>query len=303
MDRRAWIRMKLFPAAICWGGLGLPLLARAGADAQLAQLIYPRYFSILDTSRDFDWIVLRTALEKTAARFGPFALSASREPLSVPRMLQELGRERGSINVIARATHRELEARFQPVRIPIDRGLMGMRLLLVRRADLPRFAMVRSLEDLKHLSAGQGKGWVDAAVLAAAGISVVESPRPGNLFAMLEAGRFDFFPRAVDEAPREFDVIRKDRPDIVIEPTLMLRYPLPRYFFVRRDADGDRLAERIRAGMESMVKDGSLSALFQKHKGPLVERAHIRKRRIIELQNPALPPETPLQRSELWFRP
>jgi hypothetical protein len=54
--------------------------------------------------------------------------------------------------------------------------------------------------------------------------------------------------------------------------------------------------------MEIMVKDGSLAALFQKHKGPLIERAQLGKRRIIELQNPALPPETPLQRSELWFK-
>lgn len=300
MRRRAWMLRIMLPMAMCCLGPGWPAQAH---DSQPARLVFPRYFSILDTSRGFDWIVLQAAMEKTTARFGPFTLSASREPVSVPRMLQELGRPDGAINIIARATQRDLETQFQPIRIPIDRGLMGMRLLLVRKADLPRFAAVRTLEDLRHLSAGQGKGWVDTAVLSAAGISVVESPRPGSLFGMLEAGRFDFFPRAVDEAPREYDAISKSHTDIVIEPTLMLRYPLPRYFFVRRDAEGDRLAERIRAGMEMMVKDGTLAALFHQHKGPLVERARIGKRRIIELQNPALPPETPLQRSELWFRP
>lgn len=300
MRRRAWMLRIMLPMAMCCLGLGWSAQAH---DSQPARLVFPRYFSILDTSRGFDWIVLQAAMEKTTARFGPFTLSASREPVSVPRMLQELGRPDGAINIIARATQRDLETQFQPIRIPIDRGLMGMRLLLVRKADLPRFAAVRTLEDLRHLSAGQGKGWVDTAVLSAAGISVVESPRPGSLFGMLEAGRFDFFPRAVDEAPREYDAISKSHTDIVIEPTLMLRYPLPRYFFVRRDAEGDRLAERIRAGMEMMVKDGTLAALFHQHKGPLVERARIGKRRTIELQNPALPPETPLQRSELWFRP
>lgn len=298
MNRRAWILQRLLPAAVCC--MVLPAQAH---DGPVTAVVYPRYFSILDTSKGFDWIVLRAVLEKTASRYGPFTLSASNEPVSVPRMLQELSRPDGSINVIARATHRDLETQFQPIRIPIDRGLMGMRLLLVRKADLARFASVRSLADLRHLSAGQGKGWVDVAVLSAAGISVVESPRPGSLFGMLEAGRFDFFPRALDEAPREYDVISKSHTDIVIEPTLMLRYPLPRYFFVRRNADGNKLAERIRAGMEMMVKDGSLAALFHQHKGPLIERARIGKRRIIELPNPALPPDTPLQRSELWFRP
>lgn len=267
------------------------------------QLVYPRYFLPHDSSLEYDWIVLRAALEKTAARYGPYRLQASREPLSVPRLLKELSRPDGNINVIARATDRVLERDFQPIRIPIDRGLMGLRLLLVRKADLQRFAAVRTLDDLKRFSAGQGKGWVDTEVLTAAGVSVVESPRPDRLYAMLEAGRFDFFPRALDEAPREYDLQRKARPGIAIEPTLMLRYPLPRYFFVRRDTQGDVLAARIRAGMELMVQDGTLAALFRQHKAHLVQRAAIGRRRIIELHNPALPPETPLQRSELWFRP
>ncbi|WP_051293483.1 hypothetical protein [Pseudoduganella violaceinigra] len=267
------------------------------------RLVYPRYFTIHDSSLEFDWIVLRAAMEKTAAKFGPYQVSASSEPLSVARLLQEMSRPDGSINIFARATDLDLEKKFNPIRIPIDRGLMGMRLLMVRQADLPRFAAVRTLDDLKRLSAGQGKAWIDTQVLKAAGITVVEAPRADALYAMLEARRFDFFPRALDEAPRELDALAKSRPGIVIEPTLMLRYPLPRYFFVRRDTEGDKLAERIKAGMEMMLRDGTLAALFRQYEGPLVERARIGKRRIIDLLNPALPPETPLQRSELWFRP
>jgi len=213
-------------------------------QAANSDLVYPRYFSVVEGLNEFDWIVLRSAMQHTAASHGPYSVNAWREPMSVPRMVQELATPNGHINIIARATDRELETRFQPIRIPIDRGLMGMRLLMVRKADLPRFAMVRSLEDLRHLSAGQGKGWVDTGVLAAAGIGVVETQRPESLVGMLEAGRFDFFPRALDEAPGEYDAVHESRPDIVIEPTLMLRYPLPRYFFVRRDTEGDKPAWR-----------------------------------------------------------
>lgn len=178
MNRRNWLLLKLLPAAIC--SLGLPARAH---DSPPMQVVYPRYFSILDTSKGFDWVVLRAALEKTSGKYGPFTLAPSNEPVSVPRMLQELGRSNGSINIIARATQRDLETQFQPVRIPIDRGLMGMRLLLVRKADLPRFATIRTLEDLRHLSAGQGQGWIDSAVLSAAGIVVVESPAPAACLA------------------------------------------------------------------------------------------------------------------------
>jgi hypothetical protein len=267
------------------------------------RLVYPRYFIVQDGTSDFDWIVLRAVMDKTTAKFGPYHIAPAKEPFSIARLLQEMSYPEGSINVFARATDNELEKKFNPIRIPIDRGLMGMRLLVVRKDDLPRYAAIRTLDDLKHFSAGQGKGWVDAGVLAAASISVVEAPRADALYAMLEAGRFDFFPRALDEVPDEFDMQRNTRPGITIEPTLLLRYTLPRYFFVRRDAEGDRLAARIKAGMEMMVQDGTLAALFRRYKGPLIERAAIGKRHIIDLPNPLLPPETPLQRSELWYRP
>lgn len=273
------------------------------AQAEGTRLVYPKYFTIHENTHEFDWIVLHAAMEKTAAKFGPYKITAASEPLSIARLLQEMSRPDGNINIFARATDIELEKKFNPIRIPIDRGLMGMRLLVVRKADLPRFAAVRTLGELRRLSAGQGKGWIDTEVLMAAGVNVVEAPRTESLYSMLEAGRFDFFPRALDEAPAEFDVVGKKQAGIAIEPTLMLRYPLPRYFFVRRDAEGDKLAARIKAGMEMMVQDGTLAALFREHKGPLVERAHIGKRHIIDLPNPSLPPDTPLQRSELWFRP
>jgi len=51
------------------------------------RLVYPRYFTVQDSTGDFDWIVLRMAMEKTATKFGPFAIGPSREALSVARLL------------------------------------------------------------------------------------------------------------------------------------------------------------------------------------------------------------------------
>ncbi|WP_267876184.1 hypothetical protein [Duganella rivi] len=36
----------------------------------------------------------------------------------------------------------ELEQQYVPVRLPVDKGLLGYRLFLIRGADLPRFAAV-----------------------------------------------------------------------------------------------------------------------------------------------------------------
>ena len=285
----------LLAAALC--------LPASGALA-LTRLVYPlTSLDDIDSRYEYDWAVLRMAMEKTVPRFGPYEVHQSTHVMSPQRIGQELLMPDGRINVIARATSPELEKNFLPVRLPIDRGLLGYRIFLVRGADLPRFAAVRTMNDLRKLRAGQGKDWVDVPILRNGGISVVEGTNYRGLFAMLDAGRFDFFSRGIDEAGREFKERHASYPHMEIEPTLLLEYPLPLYFFLRRDDEGRLLAQRIEAGMEIMIKDGSLNLLFQKFKGESIKSGALHKRRVLHLDNPHLTPETPLSRGELWFNP
>ncbi len=283
--------------------LAVALCAATAAAAAATDVVYPKSGSTLDSRYEYDWEVLRTALEKTRARFGSFSLRPSASSMTPARASEELQAPKGRINLLARATSTELEQQFLPVRLPIDRGLLGYRIFLVRSTDLPRLAAVRTLDDLRVLRAGLGKDWADVAILRAAGLPVVEGSTYDGLFPMLTAGRFDFFSRAVDEALREYDERQANLPGLAVEPTLLLHYPLPRYFFVRHDAEGRQLGARIAAGLETMLRDGSLKALFYRHKGPMIERAGLRHRRVLQLANPTLPPETPLARRELWYDP
>lgn len=236
-------------AAVC-------TVARAAAPKPAATVIYPLHLGTYDARYDYDWLVLRSALEKTTPSHGPFEMKQFSEAMSPQRVAQELVLPNGRINVMARAASPEFDRSFITVRIPIDKGLLGYRVLLVRKDDLPRFARVRSVQDLRKLRAGMGKGWTDVAVLAHAGLP----------------------------------------------PTLRLRYPLPRYLYLRRDAEGEALARRLTAGLETMVRDGTLDALFRQHKGPVIEPLHLDKRRLLTLTNPGLR-ETPQQRPELWYAP
>jgi ABC-type amino acid transport substrate-binding protein len=283
-------------------GCLLPALDGARAGAAIQRIVYPRHIETLDDRYDYDWLILRTALEKSAPAFGPFEMRQLDEAMSPPRVAQELTLAKGRINVLARATSPAVEQQFLPIRIPIDKGLLGLRVFLVRAVDLPRFAAVRSVQDLRAMRAGQGKDWADVSILRAAGIPVVEGTFE-RLYSMLMAGRFDFYSRGVDEAPRELSEAQGKYPGMTLEPSLLLEYPLPRYVFVRRDAEGERLARRITAGLESMVQDGTLNALFRKHKGPVIERCGLEKRRVLSLRHPGISPETPLNRQELWYRP
>jgi ABC-type amino acid transport substrate-binding protein len=292
-DKRAhWYALL---AALC--------LCCSAASQAVNHIVYPLTGGGIDSRYDYEWAVLRTALQKTESRFGSFELKQSDIVMSPQRVTQELQLPAGRINILVRATDPGLERQFLPVRLPVDRGLLGYRVFLVREADLPRFAAVRTLDDLRQLRAGQGKDWADIAILNAAGIQTVEGSSYDGLFGMLDAGRFDFFSRAADEARREFAERHAAHPQLAIEPTLLLHYPLPRYFFLRRDDEGRHLATRIEAGMEIMIKDGTLAALFQQYKHHIIEQSGLRKRRVLTIRNPTLSPQTPLARSELWYDP
>lgn len=294
--RRAWVTV-LLPLFL------YAFVCASASGAASTVIVYPLTGSGIDSRYDYDWAVLRTALEKTAPHYGPFELRQSPTTMSAQRVTQELSNQPGRINIFVRATDPDLEQQFLPIRLPVDRGLLGYRIFLVRAADLPRFAAVRSIDDLRRLRAGLGKGWADVPILQAAQIGVVEGNTYDGLFSMLEAKRFDFFVRAADEATREYDERHAANPHMVVEPTLLLHYQLPRYFFVRRDAEGKLLAERITAGMEMMLRDGSLNELFYRYKGDIIERANLKQRRMLTIPNPGLSPETPLSRSELWYDP
>ncbi|GAB2867690.1 transporter substrate-binding domain-containing protein [Pseudoduganella ginsengisoli] len=272
------------------------------APKSATKVVYPLHLGSYDARYDYDWLVLRTALEKTVPAFGPFTMQQFGEAMSPQRVAQELVLPHGRINIMARAVSPEFERDDLPIRIPIDKGLLGYRVLLVRKDDLPRFARVRSLQDLRKLRAGMGKGWADVAVLAHAGLPVVEGSAHENLYAMLMANRFDYFARGVDEAQWEIKEYGARFPQMAIEPTLLLRYPLPRYLFVRRDTEGEGLAKRLKAGLEIMVQDGTLDALFRQHKGPIIEPLQLDKRRLLTLANPGLQ-DIPQQRPELWYSP
>jgi hypothetical protein len=142
--------------------------------------------------------------------------------MSPQRVAQELLMPGGRINIFARATSPELEQQYLPVRLPIDKGLLGYRMFLVRDADLPRFAAVRTLDDLRKLRVGQGKDWIDVPILRKAGFPVVEGTSypacsPCWMPAASISSRADRRgPARIQGAPRRY-------PHMAIEPTLLLR--------------------------------------------------------------------------------
>jgi hypothetical protein len=284
-------------------GLGavLGVLCATGAAAQA--YVYPQPESSADSQYEYDYGLLRLALERTRATHGDYDLRPSAKPVNQARAAHEIVQGTGVVTIFARSTAAEHEERMRPIRIPIDKGLVSYRLFLIRSDMQPRLDAVRTLDELRAFSVGSFVTWADTRILGEGGFTVVAGDSYEGLFRMLVAKRFDLFSRSVDEAYREYDERHALLPELAVEDKLLLYFPTTRYFFVQRSAAGEQLAQRVEAGLESMIRDGSFDAYFQERKGPLIARAHLATRRVFRIGNPLLTPQTPLGRRELWYDP
>ena len=201
------------------------------------------------------------------------------------------------LEVLSTMTSIEREQEMLPIRIPIDKGLIGWRILLINRAQADKFKAVTALDDLKQLTAGQGADWPDVRIMRANGLNVYGTSNYDSLFHMLDSQRLDYFPRSVNEIWAELD---NSQLRLVAEPTIALHYPAAIYFFVRKG--NTQLATDISEGLEKMIADGSFEKLFQEYHGELIKRAAFKDRRVFELANPLAPASMPLGRKALWFR-
>lgn len=262
--------------------------ANASAEAPL------KLISRGDGNAHYAIDMLKLALSKTGKEY---ELSIREEGWSAERL--HTSTMEGTIDVMWAATDAKIEQDLEPIRVPLYKGLFGYRLLLVRNDDTHSFSRVREFNDLKAFVFGQGRGWPDTAILLANGLTVEQVTKYEGLFHMLDGARFDAFPRGIHEPWAELTA-RPDL-DITVEPTLLLRYVMPYYLFVTPTRP--QLAEDIRTGFEVALNDGSFDQLFLDNETvqTVLARGDIALRRVFYLENPTLPPETPLDDKRLWF--
>lgn len=261
-----------------------------------ARLRTPRHAGGRDTLGGYAPQLLALALERSPRRYD---LRESPESLAQGRALVEMLRPDPPIDVFWTVTTPERQAALRPIRVPIERGLMGWRVALVRQGDVSRLRDVRSLQELAPLQAGQKHDWPDVAILRANGLSVQTATQYESLFGMLALGRIDYFPRSVLEIRAELEA--HAGLNLAIEPHLVLRYPSALYFFVAPARS--ELAEDIRQGLERAQADGSFEKLFQAHFRDTIDALGLSGRRVLDLRNPSLPPDVPLGRPDWWLRP
>ena len=286
------IRVKFFFTII------ISLAAFAELNAEKLIIRYPQPESLKDVRHIYRIELLKLAMDKTKSAYGEFEIVYTAAEMSQSRALTEL-ENNGVVDVVALPSNIEREKKFLPVRIPIMKGILGYRIFIINKNQRDKFRKIKTFSDLKKIKAGAGHDWADVPILQHNGIPVEKGGKYEGLFYMLAAGRFDYFPRGVNEAGKEIEDRRGNLTDLIIEDTLALYYPFPVYFFLNKK--NTETAKRIETGLRYAINDGSFENLFNKYFKAYLTKADLKNRKIFRLKNPFLPAETPYKNRSLWY--
>ena len=204
----------------------------------------------------------------------------------------------GELDVAILPSIGERPAGVLPVRVPIRRGLLGVRLLMARKERLPALAAVRTLGALQRgFSLGYGSDWLDLDIMRKVGFRVVTSATYTGLFNMLRAGRFDFLSRGLSEVWGEVDNPALMSSDLAIVPGIALYQPLDDYFHLGNAST--EWAEVLQQGLATVLRDGRYATLFQQHFGAAFRRAGMAQRRVLLVTGYGVELGTPLEQFDV----
>ena len=280
--------------------LFLLLVLSATAHAQTMNFVHPPAEAAGDERHLYYWQVLDAALASNRDQFGGYTVKAFDTPMTFQRAVAEVGSGSGRVNIVSRATNLDLEKRLRPIRIPLDKGLLGARLFLVMPEVQARLDKISTLNELRRFTIGQSSAWSDVRILQDAGFKLVLTDAYLPLFSMLGARRFDLFSRGAIEIESEWRTNRDSIPGLMIEEKFLLYYPMPRYFFVPRTVEGERMALRIEDGLQRLRRSGEFERRYQAWKKLVLKDIALGGRTVFRLPNPELSSETPLADKYWW---
>jgi hypothetical protein len=205
-------------------------------------------------------------------------------------------------DVIWTMTSREREDVARPLRMDIFKGVMGYRVLMVRKGDSQRFAEIKTIQDLMRLTFIQGHDYPDTPILRVVGLNVDEGSNYEPMISMLKNKRVDAFPRGMTEPWVEMHDLNMDK-DVEVEPHLMIAYHAPCYFFFSKK--DSKFYDRFARGFQKIREDGTFDEIFNKHYHEAVQRVNLAKRFIFYIDNPFLSDESKaaLVEQKKWLLP
>lgn len=252
-----------------------------------------------DASHSYFVQLLQMALDNTQKEYGKAKVKITESNMTQGRSLEEL--ENGKyIDVDWAGTDIEREKKLLPIRVPLIGGLLGYRVPVINKSDIGRFEKIKTLGDLKKLTAVSGTHWPDSDIMESAGLTINRVPKFEQMYPMLESRRVDYFPRGINEVYGE--VTARGNSDLIAYDRIIIAYKFPMYFFTNKK--NTLLAKRIEKGLMIAVGNGSLLNLIKTHPvtAPIFPTDKYKDSLILEINNPFLPKLTPVNNKKLWIK-
>jgi hypothetical protein len=275
--------------------LAVVLAAWVFSQARAAEVMHVRQnLSAQQNAEEFDYEaeLLTLLLEKSKAKYGPYAMEAfSTKNMTQGRMFKEL--QEGRLDLVTAMTDTTREQIAIPIRYCLYKGLLGVRVGMGSKSTVEALDRIKTREELNQVEMGQVFDWPDYTIQSEAGLRVVRLPDFASGIYRLNKGTLPLMPLGIVEvAP-----IAKARGLSVIS-SWAIAYPTAYYIFVSKKRP--ELAERLQYGFELVIKDHSFDALFSKRIGGQLTEMGLEKRQLFHIPNTLLPKATPLDRKELW---
>lgn len=263
-------------------------------------LIFPPKFDSTTPEKDYVFQLIQLVLKKSSDKFGPCEAILLNKKLPLKRLELYLEKNK-QLHVASLTVSRERDQRFRVIPIPISKGLMGYRLLMIPKGKQSKFSNVNSVSDLSKYVAGQGTGWADVNILKHNGLPVLTTGSIKTLIDMLVYERFDYFPRGALQITTEIQAYQDKA--IEVDSSLLLTYPSMTALYV--NSLNAPLAQRLEYGLRQAFNDGSFDTFFNSHPSSVqaLKNLNLQTRKIIHICNPILPSWVPLDKNEYWLEP
>lgn len=225
--------------------------------------------------------LLHMALEETKKQYGPYKLEPVLKDVTQRVAFRHLRVGEGvdvvySMMSVARAWV------LKAIKVPLSKGYIGCRLIMVNKSDKNLFADVTNVDQLNNFRLGQEYDWPDTQILESNGVDVVKSQTYDSLFTMLKDHKIDGFPRGIYEI--NYEIEHHPGMHFTVANGIYIKYPTDMFFYVKKD--NLALAHRIRDGLLAGMKDGTFDRIFRENIQPSIDEAHLDKRHVIQLKNP-----------------
>ena len=168
----------------------------------------------------------------------------------------------GELSIFWMVESAQRNQEFIPIEVGLTNGLIGKRILFIKRGDQPLYDNVKTLEDFRRLNlvGGMGQDWFDVKVWKANQLPYGEqSGNWGVIFKKIPLGRdFNYFPRGLNEIIVE----AKQYSELEIEKKLVLIYDRDFRFYLSKE--GPNAAAKYKEILESSLKKAQESGLIER---------------------------------------